>query len=1720
MLSAACTAPIFAVMAYAQNPASFVVTEFDPVTNRFPLMGFANSSVRPAQSFTPTRDGKLQSIRVLLAMNGAIPSSVVFELRPVDPVSGLPTTEILASAAANTSTLSDTAAYFTADFSSSNVVLRGGTVYAFSLRTDSSSAGVGAIAVGDLQSGSDPYPGGAVIRSGDGGNTWNFASPGYYDFGFRVTAVPAVITSTDNTFGAGKLSVDLITGLQWLDLPLTQGKSPEQILGGYGGYIGAGFRFATSAEVQTLWEHFGLTHFNSATVDSRDLAAAQAIVDTLGVTAAGSGFSMTAGHAVHPTLPGLYTQSSVEVDTTPDFCGQLGVSTPCARAIVDINSATAQQVTSYAGAMLVRGPNPIDQAFYPFNFLGGDISGIGYQIGGNLSQSLAQTFTVGRTGQLGRVAVQVGGFGGPTQTVRLDIRPTSNGVPDGNDLSSLASAVIPVARILAASPTNAFITVDLSTPIQVTAGAVLALVLSSDEQVGSYGWQAASSFATPAPPLYTRGAGFFRNHDNPNWRTGGTTDYGFETFVDAGGSADTVAPVLTLPGDISATATAPSGAIVTYSASATDDTDPSPVVSCTPQSGATFPIGVTTVSCSARDAAGNTTGASFQVTVAAPFVPGQVTVDVGTYTGEWAVLGVLRNGNAVVTLPIGTTELKVAGLGAFNVVVAADGTVSVPNGISAVGGYGTLRFNTVDVTIDPGSFAGAWAVDRVGTEVPSGSRVVTLVVGVTHGIRPATGRFEIVIDAGGVVTVSNPASATGGLRTVTFKTMSLTVYQSSYVGEWKFEHITGQLVGGPHTVQFVPGTSGMINIATDSFTFFYANDGTVTIDNGISAIGGSQSMTLNTTTIAVNPQAFSAPWRVDRFTPSNLYQTGPGSIVAVPGVSLSVNAANGFSGFVARVDGNGTVTVQNGVSAVGGLRTLTFNTVRVTADPGGATGTWQLHNISGPLIGAVTETLIPGVQFLITTPFDGSQFFTVTAPCGVSPDHFTLGGYSFTMQCRLDDVAPVITVPGSPVVVEAVSASGATATYTASVTDNIDPSPTLTCTPASGASFPLGSTSVQCSATDSSGNNSTANFIVRVVDTTMPTISGVPVDRNLEAAGPGGAVTTWTSPTATDLVSGTLPVLCAPASGSTFPIGTTIVTCSATDAALNRTPATFRVTVVDTTKPTFTLVSPSRDAVLTSNATVTINAVDVVGVTSVVDQFGTVFTRTSGTAQNGLWQGTVLYPRFYNTTWTYNNIQYRGTQPYYPVVAFTARDAAGNSFGATVIDNDGITSAIDRRRNDFPTDQSGVFSSEFNDGTTSGTIYTNQWFVTASKPSGSNAVRLTVTANAFWQFTPWLTVCGGSEKQVVFHSVGDTADVTCQGTTVTVKAISAVSTIDVWKHFYGSSCYFGSCSYYDYWTKTSLSMGQSVSTGSPLTADANNGTPLHVELIRMSPDAASASGTDPSDIGLPFDPPQLSALDLISETFGTFDLEPGRTVDVSIVPATNGGDDQVQVTALHGTVSVNIAGQVQTITEGQQLTTAAVPRLNQTITFGSIPSKIVGQTFGVTATATSGLAVSFTTSGGCTNSGATITVSGAGTCTVTASQTGNATYNPALSLSQSFTSTYAWSNVLQPVNSDGSSIFKLGSTIPVKFRLIDASAAMTTLAAKIYVAQVSSGVVGTEVEAVSTATADSGNVFRYDSVAGQYIFNLSTKGMTQGTWQVRIDLLDGVSHTALISLKK
>jgi hypothetical protein len=189
-----------------------------------------------------------------------------------------------------------------------------------------------------------------------------------------------------------------------------------------------------------------------------------------------------------------------------------------------------------------------------------------------------------------------------------------------------------------------------------------------------------------------------------------------------------------------------------------------------------------------------------------------------------------------------------------------------------------------------------------------------------------------------------------------------------------------------------------------------------------------------------------------------------------------------------------------------------------------------------------------------------------------------------------DDDPPILSLPAG-IQAEATSASGAIVVFSASASDASPTNPAVNCSPASGSTFALGSTTVNCSATDDAGNIANGTFNVTVVDTTAPSLSGTPADISLEATNGTGEVVNFTDPTAFDLVDGSVNVVCLPASGSTFALGPTTVTCSATDDAFNTGQSQFTVTVSDTTAPTLVLPADQNvEATSASGAAVSYTA--------------------------------------------------------------------------------------------------------------------------------------------------------------------------------------------------------------------------------------------------------------------------------------------------------------------------------------------------------------------------------------------------------------------------------------------------------------------------------------------------------------------------------------------------
>ena len=152
---------------------------------------------------------------------------------------------------------------------------------------------------------------------------------------------------------------------------------------------------------------------------------------------------------------------------------------------------------------------------------------------------------------------------------------------------------------------------------------------------------------------------------------------------------------------------------------------------------------------------------------------------------------------------------------------------------------------------------------------------------------------------------------------------------------------------------------------------------------------------------------------------------------------------------------------------------------------------------------------------------------------------------------------PSFTAPGN-ITTPATSAAGAAVTFTAAGNDIEDGAIAAVCAPASGSTFAIGATTVNCTVTDNGGLTASGSFTVTVTNN-GPSFTP-PLNITTVATSAAGAAVTFTA-NGSDLEQGTIPAVCTPASGSTFVIGTTTVSCTVTDNGGLTASGSFTVTV-------------------------------------------------------------------------------------------------------------------------------------------------------------------------------------------------------------------------------------------------------------------------------------------------------------------------------------------------------------------------------------------------------------------------------------------------------------------------------------------------------------------------------------------------------------------------------
>ncbi|WP_344136208.1 HYR domain-containing protein [Pedococcus bigeumensis] len=922
--------------------------------------------------------------------------------------------------------------------------------------------------------------------------------------------------------------------------------------------------------------------------------------------------------------------------------------------------------------------------------------------------------------------------------------------------------------------------------------------------------------------------------------------------------------------------------------------------------------------------------------------------------------------------------------------------------------------------------------------------------------------------------------------------------------------------GGSNTSHYLPGETLSIAI-TDGSTQVTTSQvgGPVVVPDGFTANGARQSFTFPIST-TISSGAATGNTTVAVKVTSAAYPDGDTGTFAVswnctsntaPLMTLSGVTAGGSYEFGSAPtatcswtddhDGSGnvtpTVSALSGPRAASGLgsRTVSCSYTDAGGLLGTATATYSIVDTTGPSLSTVSNLAVDAVNAAgapatytaptATDAVDGSRPVTClpdsgsTFPIGSTPvtcSASDLSGHSSSTTFSVsvaDHTGPVVTVPAD-VTISATSPAGATRSFNASASDNVDGAVLATCTPASGSTFPFGPTTVTCTAKDAAGNTGSGSFVVTVQDKTAPLVT-VHEPAAVEATGPSGAAVGWTAATALDDVDGARPVSCNHASGATYPVGNTTVTCTADDTHGNTGSATFTVTVTDETPPALTVPDDIvEEATSPAGAVVSWST----SATDLVDGAVVVHcTPTSGT-------------------------QFSLDTP--TTVSCSATDAHGNdatrSFKVNVVDTTAPTLPVFKSVTEEATGPDGA-DVTYLVGSATDAVDGNVGLVCTPASGSTFALgKTTVTCTATDSHdnagTGHFTVTVEDTTPPVFNDISvETVEATGPSGAPVSFSATATDLVDpspavLCDPASGSVFALGATQ-----VKCTATDDAGNSVDKTFTVNvADTTAPVVGAVASQTIEATSAAGAAHSWV-VP------TATDIVDGARPvTCDRAQGSTFPL--------GNTVVNCSATD--LSGNVGKTAFTVTVVDTTAPSFGAVANRTATATSANGAVVTYpTPEATDLVDGATAVTCTPPSGSTFPLGTTNVK----CTST-DRTGNTA-----TVSFSVTVTVGWSGVLAPVTEGG--VYKQGSTIPVKFALTGASAGVTNLQATLWVRKVSPTPAGQVAVAVSTSAATTGNLFRYTD--GQYLFNLNTKPLQVGTYELRIDLGDGVPHTVTISLR-
>jgi hypothetical protein len=446
-------------------------------------------------------------------------------------------------------------------------------------------------------------------------------------------------------------------------------------------------------------------------------------------------------------------------------------------------------------------------------------------------------------------------------------------------------------------------------------------------------------------------------------------------------------------------------------------------------------------------------------------------------------------------------------------------------------------------------------------------------------------------NAGGESPYSSEATATTPASPVT-------INPGSYGGRWVLFQGAGPRISYSG-VQVLPLTAGTYAIdngnllgtatASSTFSFQVDNAGNVSnISNPLAATASGATLTFNNATIQIQPVAYTGRYTVNSYRTLVQPYTGPRSIVLIPGLldSLDNTTGVGNSGFSFVVaDAAGTITqISNAAAATATGNTLTFNNVNVTVDPQGYAGLYRFSAYfvnSQQYQGVRTFVLIPALTYdMVITGAPGGPSFTwdingAGVITSISNSSLAYGIGGTTLYFNNDTTPPTTTATVSPapnangwndsnvsVGLDATDNSGGSGVK--QITYSATGAQPIASTTVNGASATVpvtaeGETTLTFSARDNAGNNEAPKTITVRIDKTSPMIA-CPPNQAAMATSLAGAAVNYPAPTVSDNFPG-VTVVSSPPSGSTFPIGRTTVTSTATDVAGNESSCTFTVSV-------------------------------------------------------------------------------------------------------------------------------------------------------------------------------------------------------------------------------------------------------------------------------------------------------------------------------------------------------------------------------------------------------------------------------------------------------------------------------------------------------------------------------------------------------------------------------